>query len=65
MNINKRFIVDENGNPTEVIILFTDYQKIEEMLGLDLDKKAVKDLEEARMDRTTGNKKAYKNLRSI
>ncbi len=64
MNINKKYIVDEKGNPTEVIILFEDYQKIEEMLGLDLDDHSVKELEEARRDRMAGNKEAYRDLNS-
>ena len=33
MNINKRYIVDESGNPKEVVILLEDYRKIEELLG--------------------------------
>ena len=48
--INKKFIVDEQGNPKEVIILFEDFKKIEELLGLDLDENAIKDLKAARKD---------------
>jgi PHD/YefM family antitoxin component YafN of YafNO toxin-antitoxin module len=65
MNINKRYIVDERGNPKEVVILLEDYRKIEELLGLDLDDEAVKHLREARKDRESGNKDAYVNLDSI
>jgi len=64
-SINKKFIVDEHGNPKEVIILFEDFQKIEELLGLDLDENAIRDLKEARMSRDTGNKNAYEDLDSI
>jgi hypothetical protein len=46
MNINKRYIVDERGNPTEVVILLEDYRKIEELLGLDLNDETVKQLRE-------------------
>jgi len=65
MHINKRYIVDENGNPKEVVILLEDYKKIEELLGLDLDNETVEQLREARRDRESGNKNAYVELDSI
>ncbi len=37
MDINKKYIVDEQGNPKEVIIPVEDFKKIEELLGWDLD----------------------------
>lgn len=63
--INKKFIVDEHGNPKEVIILFEDFKKIEELLGLDLDENAIRDLQEARRAREAGNNNAYEKLDSI
>ena len=65
MNVNKRYIVDEQGNPKEVIILLDDFRKIEELLGWDLDDEAVQQLREARKDRENGNKDAYVDLDSI
>jgi hypothetical protein len=65
MNINKKYIVDEHGNPKEVVILLEDFRKIEELLGLDLDEEAVKQLHEARKDRENGNKDAYVELDSV
>ena len=65
MHINKRYIVDENGNPKEVVILLEDYKKIEELLGLDLDNETVEQLREARKDRGSGNKNGYIELDSI
>lgn len=65
MNISKKYIVDEHGNPKEVIILLEDFRKIEELLGLDLDNEAVKQLREARKDRESGNKDAYVELDSV
>ncbi len=65
MDIHKRYVVDDQGNPKEVIIPWEDFQKIEEMLGLDLDSKAVEDLKEAIKDRAAGNKDAYTDLDSI
>lgn len=65
ITINKKFIVDEQGNPKEVVILFEDFKKIEELLGLDLGEKAVTDLLEARKDREEGKVDAYMDLDSI
>ena len=65
MNINKKYIVDEKGNPTEVVILFKDFKRIEEMLGLDLDDTAIKELEKAQRDRKSKKTGIYKNLASI
>ena len=65
MNISKRYIVDEQGNPKEVIIPMEDFRRIEELLGLDLDDEAVQNLREARKDREGGNKDAYVELDSI
>jgi len=65
VKIKKKFIVDEQGNPKEVILLLEDFQKIEELLGLDLDDEAISDLQKARSDREIGNKNAYVYLDSI
>jgi len=65
ITINKKFVVDEHGNPKEVIILWEDFKKIEEMLGLDLDSNAIDNLKQARKDREAGNKSAYVELDSI
>ena len=65
MDINKKYIVDEQGNPKEVIIPVEDFRKIEELLGWDLDEEAVQQLREARRDREKAKKEAYKDLDSI
>lgn len=65
MKINRRYIVDEHGNPKEVVIRMEDFRKIEELLGLDLDDEAVNQLRKARSDRESGNKDAYVDLDSI
>ena len=65
MDINKKYIVDEQGNPKEVIIPVDDFRKIEELLGWDLDEEAVQQLREARRDREKANKEAFKDLDSI
>ncbi len=65
MNINKRYIVDEKGNPTEVIIPLDDYRKMKELLGWDLDDETIKQLRKAKNDRSKGNKEAYVDPASI
>ncbi len=65
MDISKKYIVDEQGNPKEVIIPVDDFRKSEELLGWDLDEKAVQHLREARRDREKANKEAFKDLDSI
>ena len=65
MTIQKKYIVDEQGNPKEVIIPVDDFKKIEELLGWDLDEVEVHQLREARKDREGGNKDAYTDLDSI
>ena len=65
MHINKKYIVDKHGNPKEVVILLKDFEKIEELLGLDLDNEAVRELRDARNDRESGNSAAYIDLDSI
>ena len=56
MHIDKKYIVDERGNPKEVVILLEGYRKIEELLGLGLDDEALKQLRKARKVRESGNK---------
>jgi hypothetical protein len=65
MDINKKYIVDEQGNPKEVIIPVEDFRKIEELLGWDLDEEAIQQLQKAKRDRERGNKEAYIDLDSI
>lgn len=65
LTIHKKYIVDEQGHPTEVVISYQDFLEIEELLGLDLDDEAVTDLQTARRDRETGNTSAYVDLDAI
>ena len=65
MNIRKRYIVDEKGDPKEVVIPIKDFRKIEEMLGWDLDKATIEELHRARKDRQNGKKDAYIDLDSL
>ena len=59
MNIDKKFIVDRQGKPKEVIISIEDFIKMEEILGWDLDEEAVQQLRDAKKDREGGKKEAF------
>jgi PHD/YefM family antitoxin component YafN of YafNO toxin-antitoxin module len=63
--IQKKLVVDEQGDPQEVIISWKQYQEIIEMLGLDLDEEAIADLHQARRDRMTQNRDAYVSLDAL
>lgn len=65
ITIHRKYVIDEQGNPKEVIIPLEDFRMIEELLGLDLDQEAIEDLRQARRDREQGNKEAYLDLDSI
>jgi PHD/YefM family antitoxin component YafN of YafNO toxin-antitoxin module len=65
MEIRKKYIVDDKGNPKEVIIPLEDFEKIEELLGWDLDKGAIEQLYQAREDRGNRKMDAYVDVDSI
>jgi predicted transposase YbfD/YdcC len=65
MDINKKYIVDEKGNPKEVIIPIEHFRRMEELLGWDLDDETIRQLREAKRDREEGNREAYIDLDSI
>ena len=60
--IPRKLVVDEHGNPVEVIIPWEEFQEIEEALGLDLDDAAIADLRQARQDRAAHNADAFLDL---
>ncbi|WKZ20215.1 MAG: hypothetical protein QY310_06525 [Candidatus Jettenia sp. CY-1] len=63
--LHKKIVLDDKGNPTEVIIPWEEYKEIEELLGLDLDKNAIEDLKQAKEDKEKGIKDAYMELDSL
>lgn len=65
LTIHKRYIVNDQGTPTDVIIDYQEFRQIEELLGLDLDEDAVADLWTARQDREAGKPDAYVALDDI
>ena len=48
--IQKKIVVDEAGNPQEVIIPWAQFCELMEELGLDLDEEAATDLRSAQAD---------------
>jgi PHD/YefM family antitoxin component YafN of YafNO toxin-antitoxin module len=63
--IPRKLVVDEHGNPVEVIIPWEEFQEIEEALGLDLDDSAIDDLREAGRDREAQRADAFLDLDTI
>ena len=65
ITVSKKYIVDEQGHPQEVVIPWEQYRQIAEILGLDLDENAIADLQQARRDREMKNRDAYIDLDDI
>ena len=65
ITVSKKYIVDEQGHPQEVIIPWEQYRQIAEILGLDLDENAIADLQQARRDREMKNRDVYIDLNEI
>ncbi len=61
--IQKKIVVDEAGNPQEVIIPWAQFCELMEQLGLDLDEEAATDLRSARAD--CGNAAAFTPLSEL
>lgn len=65
ITIHKKLVVDDRGQPQEVIIPWEEYREIVELIGLDLDAGAIADLEEAKRDREAGNDAAFMDVQSL
>lgn len=63
--IQKKIVVDEKGNPQEVIIPWAQFCELMEELGVDLDEEATDDLRAARGDWESGNAAAFKPLSEL
>lgn len=63
--IQKKIVVDEAGNPQEVIIPWTQFCELMEELGLDLDEEATADLRAARADWKSGDTAAFTPLSEL
>ncbi len=60
--IHRRVVVNDAGEPTDVIIPWQEYREIVEVLGLDLDAVTREELRRARADRHSGDQGAYLDL---
>lgn len=58
-SIDERIVLDRDGNPSEVLIPYDQYQKLIRMCGLDLDEIEQKELREALEDSRNGNDEAF------
>ena len=65
LTIQKKVVVDDQGQPQEVLIPWAQYQMISEMLGLDLDAEVIADLRQAQRDRAEKRLDAYVDLDAI
>lgn len=63
--IQKKIVVDEKGNPQEVIIPWAQFCELMEELGLDLDEEAAADLRAAQADWKNGDIAAFKPLSEL
>ena len=57
--MQKRIVVDEAGNPLEVIIPWAQFCELMEELGQDLDQESAADLRIAREDLKSGSTSAF------
>ena len=65
LTLHKKLIVDDQGNPTDVIIPWAEFLEISELLALDLDEAAIYDLDQAKADSINRNNEAYIKLDDI
>jgi len=62
IGIHKKIVLDEKSNPFAVIIPWEEFLEIEELLGLDLDTREIKELRESPRDREDGKVDQYVSL---
>jgi len=65
MQINRRYIVDEQGNLKEVVIPIEDFRVIEDLLGWIWMRRLSASSGKPASDRDSGNEDAYVELDSI
>ena len=63
--IQKRIVIDEHGEPLEVIIPWAHFCELSEALGLDLDAETTAGLREAKRDWESGNHAAFTPLSEL
>ena len=65
MTITKKLVLDNQGQPSEVLIPYEQYIELVEACGLDLDSQEQKDLSEALADSISGNRAAFVDASEI
>ena len=65
MEIHKKVVFDDTGAPQEVIIPWSEFQEIEELLGLDLEPEVVQQLEQAKRERESNEASVYISLNDL
>ena len=61
----KKIVVDELGQPLEVIIPWDDYQELAERMGWDLSEEEAADVREAMADWRGGKREAFTTLEEL
>lgn len=65
ITIQKKVVIDEKGNPTDVIIPWEQFKELEEILGLDFDEKTRDELIRAKEDRLKGKRDSYVEIDEV
>jgi len=65
IDIHKKIIIDEKGNPSDIIIPWNEFQEIAVLLELELDVETVRYLRKARNGRENSKMNAYIDLDDI
>jgi len=63
--IQKKIVIDEHGDPLEVIIPWAQFCELSDVLGLDLGEEAIADLRAARHDWENGKHDAFVPLSEL
>ncbi len=63
--LQKKIVVDERGQPLEVIIPWAQFCELSEALGLDLDDEAITDLREAKRAWESGDRTDFVPLSEL
>ena len=63
--IQKKFVVDENGDPIEVVIPYAQFLEWVETYGLDFSEQERAELKAAIADSQAGNREAFESLESV
>ncbi len=63
--LHPKMVLTTQGQPIEVILPWSEYQDLVEILGLDLGSQAKADLIQARQDREQGNLEAYLDIEAL